>query len=315
MGDKQNSRQVKSTENKCNYCKKKAVEYTECDNCKAGYHHSCSSRVSIQNKNGKFVCCDIDKTEVSATKITRKISEKQDFCLEMDEKRLREIIKESFRSYLSPVEQRIEKKISELGDSIQFMSDSFEDQKRVFEGVLVENQTLKKENEELRRRVQLVEARMESFEITEKSKNLIVAGVPKQTNLDTVGTIKKIFTSMQLQTTNNEILESFRVGKHGEGPILVKMNNEQAKKDVIRRIKDIKGISTRQCGLDGDDRKIYFNEDMSVAKRMLFKRTRELRKLKNYKAAFYMNGTIFLKINETDQALKIKCESDLEQYQ
>lgn len=195
------------------------------------------------------------------------------------------------------------------------MSESFEEQKRVFEIVLEDNKALQKENENLKMRMQTLEGRMEALEAAEKSKNLIVAGVPKQPNLDTVATIKKIFTSMQLQTSNNEILESFRVNKSDGGPILVKMNNEQAKKDALKRIKDMKGITSKKCGLDGDDKKIYFNEDMSLAKRVLFKATRDLRKQKNYKAAFYVNGTIFLRINENEQAIKIRCEADLEKYQ
>lgn len=315
MTDAQKFRQKINSEFKCKYCKKKVNEYIQCDNCKACYHSSCSTRVEIQSKSEKFICCETDKSEVRTTNSTRKNSEKSGNFLDMDENRLKEIIKESFIRFLNPVEQKIEKKINELGHSIQFMSESFEEQKRVFEIVLEDNKALQKENENLKMRMQTLEGRMEALEAAEKSKNLIVAGVPKQPNLDTVATIKKIFTSMQLQTSNNEILESFRVNKSDGGPILVKMNNEQAKKDALKRIKDMKGITSKKCGLDGDDKKIYFNEDMSLAKRVLFKATRDLRKQKNYKAAFYVNGTIFLRINENEQAIKIRCEADLEKYQ
>ncbi|CAH1999709.1 unnamed protein product [Acanthoscelides obtectus] len=121
----------------------------------------------------------------------------------------------------------------------------------------------------------------------------------------------KIFTAMQIQTTNM-VMESFRLDKNGEGPILLKMQGEQAKRDVIKRIKDLKGISTRQCGLEGSDRKIYFNEDLPMSKRVLFKMARELKKQKGYKTAFYLNGSVYIKTNENEQAIKIKCESDLD---
>ncbi|CAH2013082.1 unnamed protein product [Acanthoscelides obtectus] len=68
-----------------------------------------------------------------ATK-TRK-NEKCDSAWEFDEKRLRDLIKESFLKYLGPVEQKIESKIKDLSESIQYMSDSFEDQKRALEKV------------------------------------------------------------------------------------------------------------------------------------------------------------------------------------
>lgn len=50
------------------------------------------------------------------------------------------------------------------------------------------------------------------------------------------------------------------------------MFNKQAKKDVLKTIKEMKGISTNKCGLDGDDRKFYFNTDMSVTKVCCLKR-------------------------------------------
>ncbi|CAH1993020.1 unnamed protein product [Acanthoscelides obtectus] len=191
------------------------------------------------------------------------------------------------------------------------MSDSFDDQKRALESVLLENKTLKKETADLKKRLQMLEGRVDAFENKERTKNLIVAGVPKQTNLDIKGSIMKIFTAMQIQTTNM-VMESFRLDKNGEGPILLKMQSEQAKRDVIKRIKDLKGISTRQCGLEGSDRKIYFNEDLPMSKRVLFKMARELKKQKGYKAAFYLNGSVYIKTNENEQAIKIKCESDLD---
>ncbi|CAH1962596.1 unnamed protein product [Acanthoscelides obtectus] len=156
---------------------------------------------------------------------------------------------------------------------------------RALESVLLENKTLKKETADLKKRLQMLEGRVEAFENKERTKNLIVAGVPKQTNLDIKGSIMKIFTAMQIQTTNM-VMESFRLDKNGEGPILLKMQSEQAKRDVIKRIKDLKGMSTRQCGLEGSDRKIYFNEDLPMSKRVLFKMARELKKQKGYKAAF-----------------------------
>ncbi|CAH1963566.1 unnamed protein product [Acanthoscelides obtectus] len=119
-----------------------------------------------------------------ATK-TRK-NEKCDSAWEFDEKRLRDIIKESFLKYeyLGPVEQKIESKIKDLSESIQYMSDSFDDQKRALESVLLENKTLKKETADLKKRLQMLEGRVEAFENKERTKNMIVAGVPKQTNLD-----------------------------------------------------------------------------------------------------------------------------------
>ncbi|CAH2000137.1 unnamed protein product [Acanthoscelides obtectus] len=83
----------------------------------------------------------------------------RDSAWEFDEKRLGDIIKESFLKYLGPVEQKIESKIKDLSESIQYMSDSFDDQKRALESVLLENKTLKKETADLKKRLQMLKGR------------------------------------------------------------------------------------------------------------------------------------------------------------
>ena len=76
-----------------------------------------------------------------------------------------------------------------LRTSIQFMSDSFEDQKKSYEALTNENNNLKKI-------VLLLESRLEIMEQREKANNIVIAGVPKQreTNMNAVS--KKFFTSM-----------------------------------------------------------------------------------------------------------------------
>lgn len=302
-----------SQENKCKYCSKKVLDYTQCEICQSHYHRSCSARVKIASKTGNFVCCENkEKSEVSLP-ITPKNSEKQENMLDMDERRLREIIKDSFKHYLKPVEEKMDKKLNEIGVSIQFMSDAFDDQKKVFESILAENKELRKENEDLKQRIVSIENKLESMEVAEKAKNMIIMGVPKQSNIDATSIVKRIINTLGMQGEDKAIVESFRLGKEGEGPILVKMQNEQAKKDIIKRIKEVKGITTKQCKFnDAEEKKIYINEDMPMCKRILFKKTRETKKTKGYKAAFYLNGTIFLKKNDSDQAIKVRSEQDLQ---
>lgn len=188
----------------------------------------------------------------------------------------------------------MEKKFDDYEKSVQFMSDSFEEQKNKFESILEVVKQLRKENEELKERLDVVETKLDSIEVKEKEKNLLVVGVPKQRELDTGKTVIQILEAMNLQLSNNDIEESFRL-KQDDGPILVKFNNIHSKKEVLRKIKQLKGITTRKCGLDNNDRKIYFNEDLPINIRLLFKRAREVKKSKGYRAAYCSNGVVYLK--------------------
>lgn len=302
-----NGQKYKS-EKKCNYCKKKVVDFVDCQVCGASYHPGCAARVKVPRNSGNFSCCDTcDKSEVSV----QKPRENQGNLFEMDEKKLKCIIRESFKQHLTPVEQKIDRKFEDLEKSVQYMSDSFEDQKTKFEYILKEVKSLRQENEALKQRLQFLEAKFDEIEVKEKARNIIVAGVPKQTEGDAGTIITKVLGAMKVQINGAEIENCFRMGRGDDGPILVKFKSVETKKGILKTIKQLKGITIKECGLEGKDRKIYLNEDLPLNKRNLFRRVREIKKEKGYKAALCVNGVIYLKKGEQDLAVKIRNENDL----
>lgn len=302
---------------KCNYCNKKVVETTDCDSCKVSYHPSCATRVEIPDNPGKYKCCIMDsRSEVNSLKTkekSEKSSDKSVRTLEMDTKVVKSIIAESFQLYLNPMEQKLNKKFEDIEKAVQFMSNSFDEQKAKFDSILEEVRGLRKENMDLKLRLQAVESKLEAMEVKDRAANIIIAGVPKQPNLDSRKISERILEGLELQSKKTEIVECFRLNKDkDEGPILVKFSNTHIKVEVLKKIRKLKGIDTKKCGLQGDNKKIYLNEDLPVSRRNLFKKVREVKKNKGYKAAFCVNGVIYLKKHEHDPAVKIRCESDIE---
>lgn len=294
--------------------KKKVVDSVNCYKYKASYHQSCAERVKTENSSGKFACCDSsEKSEVKIQK-QRKNSEYSEKMPDIDEKKLKAIIKETFQQNLGPVDikmDKMNKKLTDLENSMQFMSNSFDEQKTSLDKALQELKELKKENIELRQRIGKMEARLDEIETKEKECNIIVAGIPKQTEPCLRKIVSKIITSMQVQIRDQSILECFRFGEKEEGPILVKLENVQLKKEVLKKIKTMKGTTIAKCGLEGQDNNIYINEDLPVNRRLLFKEVRDFKKKHGYRAAFCVNGTIFLKKSDQDAAIKIRSTEDL----
>lgn len=276
----------KSHEKKCNYCKKKVIEAVQCEKCNAYYHWSCSERVKIANNDGKFECCrDAEKSEVRQSN-RRKNSEKSEILLgEMDEGKLKNIIKQSFQQFLTPVETKMDKKFDNLEQSVQFVSDSFEELKRKFEAVLGETKELRKENNMLRDRIKVLELISDEQEVKERSNNIIIGGVPKQPEENTANIIESILSALNVQTNNNnQCMESFRMGKSENGPILAKFSNQQIKKTILKKIRERKGLKLSECELrskqSDKNKKIYLNEDLPVNKRNLFKKVRDFKREK-----------------------------------
>lgn len=303
--------EVDSSQRKCNYCKKRVIEALECLRCNANYHRSCANRVEKGNFSGNLICCEdhAEKREVKLLKINKPLNraEKGDLVSEMDETRLRNIIQAYFKQYLKPVER----KLGDLEKSIQFMSDSFEAQKTRFEELLEETRALRRENETLKEHVNNLQIKFDELEVKERECNIIIDGVPKQNESKTMKTVTNIMAAMNLKIQNNEILESFRLGKRDGGPILVKLKSRETKHNIISTIRKLKGTTVAKCRLEGENRKIYINEDLPKGKRSLFKKVRDIKMEKGYAAAFCNNGTIYLKRKENDAPMKIRSEKDV----
>lgn len=191
------------------------------------------------------------------------------------------------------------------------MSNAFDEQKLALEKAMGEMKVIRKENESLKQQLQLLEAKFEDVEMKERTNNVIVTGVPPQTNPNTGRIMTKILTKMGLEEHENNILESFRLTKDQQAPILVKLKSAGMKKEIIRKIRQLKGIKVKACGLDGTDGQIYLNEDLPINKRNLFKRVRDFRRENNYKSAFCTNGVIYLKKNDHEPGVRIRSEKDL----
>lgn len=296
--------------------KKKVIETSQCVKCKANYHPSCFGRVGSVKYDGKLVCCQqAEKSEVSQPK-QRKKSENYGISLtEMDENKIKTIIKQAFNQYLPPFESKMEKKFNDLERCVQFMSDSFDDLKKKFDDVISQTKELRKENIMLKEKVQALEIKFDELEVKERADNIIIGGVPKQPEENTGTVVHKILTAMDIQG-HIKCVESFRLGQGGNGPILAKFSDREMKKCIVNEIRRRKGLKLGECDLvyrpTERNNKIYLNDDLPINKRNLFKKVRDFRKEKNFKSAFCTNGVIYLKKNDKDPAIKIRSEGDLE---
>ncbi|XP_060520871.1 uncharacterized protein LOC132698665 [Cylas formicarius] len=228
----------------------------------------------------------------------------------MDERRLKNIIKDTLNELLAPFKKLIEQEMSNFKTSVQYMSDSFDEQNGTFAKLLVEIKALRQENVDLKQRIKQLETTFDEIEQKEKANNIIIAGIPKQRDSNTNNIVQKIFTMIQVPLPDNEIRTSYRLNKNEDSPILVKFDKQETKKIVLNKIRFIKGTTVSKCKLEGEDKKIYLNEDLTVRKRMLFKKAREIKITKNYKSVYCRNGQIFLKKNDHEPPARITSEDD-----
>ncbi|CAG9822891.1 unnamed protein product [Phaedon cochleariae] len=217
------------------------------------------------------------------------------------------------QEFFEPVRKHLEEEMQELKKSVEYMSDCFDRQKENTEELITKIKLIAKENEELNQRVLQLENKLNWQEQREKEKNLILCGVPDQLNKNTNQITMDIARTVSVSIKEDDIESSYRVNKKDSAPILVKLRTIEKKKEMIIAAKKMRGIKVNDCGLEGTNRNIFFNDDLTLQTQMLFKKTRDLRKEKNYKSAYCIGGKIFLRKTDSDNPIRIHSENDLVQ--
>lgn len=91
---------------------------------------------------------------------------------------------------------------------------------------------------------------------------------------------------------------------------MVKTNRE-TKYRILKSVRQAKGLKVSECGLEGANRSIYFNEDLTEYNQRLLKKVRDVRALHKYKSVYTSNGNIFIRRNDSSTPVKISSEEDL----
>lgn len=290
-----------SDKKRCKFCKKEVKDSFDCEVCLSSYHKSCGIQGRAINKEGKVICCE------SEVKLPDTLDKRT-----MDEKQMKTLLEKTFAHHFVPFKNTVERELSELKKSMQFLSDSFEDQKTQFKKTLEEVKQLKDENNRLNEKVVIMEEKLNQIEQREKEKNMVVSGIPKQ-NEELAETMKKVFEALKVPIKDGDVQEIYRLNNTKEdAPILLKLKTTLIKSELMAKIRESKGLKLNECSLSGGRGSIYFNEDLTRQNQLLFKKVREIRKEKKYYRAYVSNGKVYLRKGESDRPVRIRSELDLE---
>lgn len=200
-------------------------------------------------------------------------------------------------------------KFEKLEESVQFTTNIMDDMKKSLQDIVSENIKLKKEQQSLKNKMKELEGRLvhvenniEREEIDKRKCNIVIVGLKDKQSLQE--NVKKVFQKLdpEIKSDGYSILTVPK--KSPSSPVIVRFNKLQIVERMMELRKRKKTLTTIECGIDGESRNIYFNEDLPKATRDLYKKAREL-KGKNYKYVWCKNGQIFVRKDEGDEAVKI----------
>ncbi|KAG5895191.1 hypothetical protein JTB14_037789 [Gonioctena quinquepunctata] len=135
----------------------------------------------------------------------------------------------------------------------------------------------------------------------QKSCNIVVVGI----NSDNVqGDIKKSFQKLKFEIQDEDYRLQVLPSKLPNKPVLVKFHSAELRQRALDLHKSKKKLDTGECGITGERRVIYSNEDLPKDTRILFQKARELRS-HNFRYVWVKNGRVYARKNEGGELIKI----------
>lgn len=147
--------------------------------------------------------------------------------------------------------KQIQEQINAVKSTAQFMSDALQEQKKATQEALVELKKLDRDYTSLKKRIESLEDKLYDQEQKERNRNLVIVGIPKQTEDSAKEILIKVFQYIKGDIKDEEVKDSYRIGKQQNAPILVKFFKQEIKTKAIQSVKRIKGIKVNECGLPG----------------------------------------------------------------
>ena len=226
------------------------------------------------------------------------------------------------------------KEMKEMRKSMDFMSSKFEECMTEMKEMREELSNMKKEKEELKKEMNemrntLNESRKERGEI--EGKFLIMQNEQLQENLEFVGLpcsdqekcrdlalnlARKVDPSFK----TGDIIDAYRIGnpKDKDGkvkttrPLLVKFATKRVRNFLYRNKKNLRASGEENGGKMAGQR-FFINENLCRDSKALFRKANELKKEKEYKYIWSSYGTIYLRKDDKEKHICIKCTDDLAQ--
>lgn len=222
---------------------------------------------------------------------------------------------------LAPVRQHLQ----DLQESVQFMSNQYEDLRKSYDALLNEHRAIKEECVSLRKTTASLIERVNTIEQYSRDSNVEIQGVPENKSENVVELVKKMAAVVSYAIPSSGILNCTRVAsinKDGKRPrtIIVKMYSSRCRDEFLSAVTRYnksntdKKLCSSLLGMSGESRPIFFSEHLSPTNKSLHAATRKKAKECDYKYVWVRNGRIFMRKDETSRFIYVKNQDFLDSF-
>lgn len=207
--------------------------------------------------------------------------------------------------------------LNNLVDSVNFMSDKFDDFGKQLQDVISiinlikeENSSLKEENRKMKNEFASLEKRLNVIEQKSIENIFEIVGVPEIENEDCVKTVESIAAAVGAKIFVSKAYRAYSKNSKRSRKIVAESTSIQDKRSLMEGIKKSK-LTGKTVNSKWNNDSIYINDALTQFNKNLFFKTRVFAREAGYKFTWFKDSKIFIKKNENTKACIIFDELSL----
>jgi hypothetical protein len=175
---------------------------------------------------------------------------------------------------------------------------------------------LQLENEGLRRNVQDMQLQMDVMEQYSRRNTVEIYGVPSTDNEDVMKIALDVCSAVGMTVREEAIDSCHRLRMRNNrvtAGIAVKFVRRRDADEVLRRRRMKRDLATNHIGVPGVGQPVYVNQSLTVRRRVLFAKAKQLQKRNGWKYVWLdRSGNVKVRCCDSTKVVSIKNEGDLE---
>ncbi|CAG9562264.1 unnamed protein product [Danaus chrysippus] len=193
---------------------------------------------------------------------------------------------------------KVVKEFNEVKQTMNQMSNYFDELNNKTTACLnrlAETEKKVKSLEEHTKTITQLEAKIESMEQHSRQCNVEIQNVPERRNENLIKIVEHIGTSIKQSISPNDIVSVHRVphadtkSTHPKS-IVVKLCSRILRDNILSAARMKKGLYTDDLHINGENRRVYVNEHLTLRNKQLFRSARETAKRCNFRFTWIKHG-------------------------
>lgn len=181
----------------------------------------------------------------------------------------------------------------------------------------IDSKTNNQEVRILKEQVLSLQSQINLQQQRDRIQNLEISGIPEKNNEQLNNILIAIANVAGLNLSDQDIEFVTRVQPRTKIPgrpklIIAKMKSRLIRDSIISGVRAKKGLTTTDINFLGESKKIYVNEHLTPANKLLYKNTRQKASALKYQFTWIRDGKIFVRKDDTSPYILVKDMPDLD---